>query len=585
MSKRTKKDIGITEFIKSGLTRIYASVRGDSDFEIPDELIDKIWELFVHRTDCYAEQLPDGQYNSIKEPLTKDLIRQHLRGEKTIGVYQIAADNTVKWGMYDFDLADVTNEALENLRKQVTMFVEALTGKTIRFEAILVEFSGCKGYHLWVFFDPPIPALVVNRLLRNVMKDLKIQGGIEVFPKQGELTGKGFGNLVKLPLGKHRISGKFSVIYDKEWNPLSLQYILKVKPVHTDPQEIAQIKEIIKREDSGWMEKTESLGQPYTGEDPPCVKSYLRGGLGPGERDPVGIQLASYLLNFKGMKETPEKQQQALEILLEWNKQNCPPHTEPKIKEAMFEQALKGGYLYGCDHINGIWKKRCVLQECPLRKTMLPMLLGEFNEEALEKAKELLKDPVAFTQHLQKCLEYRLTGEWSNRLFMFLVAVGAHVSTSMVRLSGPNAVGKKMLYYWLSELLGEENVIVMSSQTAPWLKRMVLLGLDTRGKVFILIEERADFQGQVKYTFEQIKSEDKIKIGFNIRGESGDWEPVEVTLQGPLCYITSSTEVEESLHSKTREWDVNPDESKEQTERIRLWYEWRRHIPPSALGH
>jgi len=166
---------------------------------------------------------------------------------------------------------------------------------------------------------------------------------------------------------------------------------------------------------------------------------------------------------------------------------------------------------------------------------------------------------------------------------MFLAAVGAHVSTSMIRLSGPNAVGKKMLYYWLSELLGEENVIVMSSQTAPWLNRMVMMGLDTRGKVFIVIEERADFQGQVKYTFEQIKSEDKIKIGFNIRGESGEWEPITVTLQGPLCYITSSTETEESLHSKTREWEVNPDESKEQTERIRLWYEWRRHIPPSVL--
>jgi len=166
---------------------------------------------------------------------------------------------------------------------------------------------------------------------------------------------------------------------------------------------------------------------------------------------------------------------------------------------------------------------------------------------------------------------------------MFLAGIGAHVKTTIIRLYGPNAAGKKMLYYWMKEFFGEDNVEIMSSQTAAYLKRKVMQGFDTRRKTFIFIEERADVESQVKYTFEQIYSEDKIKIGFNVRGESGDWEPIEVELQGPLTFITTATEIEESLHAKTREWEVNPDESRAQTERVKLWFQWRELLPPSVL--
>jgi len=548
-----------------------------------EQLLDKIWTLFVHRDDCYAVQQPDGTYRLIDQALTRELIAKHLNGELTIGVYQInPRDNSVKWAACDLDLGKLpTDEGFQILRKQAVKIVQVLM-KKIPVNSLLVEFSGFKGYHIWVFFLDAVPAIVANRLLRNVVKEAEVQVN-EIFPKQDELTGKGYGNLMKLPLGVHKVSGLRSEIYDGQtWNPLDPNYLLKIEPLITDPKEIASIRDKIKREESRWMEKAYGLGQPYLGDDPPCVKSYLRGGLSIGERDPVGIQLAAYLLNFRDMKETPEKQQQALEILMEWNERNSPPHSVEKVKRDMFNQALAGKYNFGCDHPNGVWKKRCMLAECSIRKNMLPILLGEFTEEALEKAKQFLMDPLGFLQHLQRCLEYRLTGELANRLFTFLVAAGARVKTSIIRLYGPNAAGKRMLYYWLPEFFGEDNVVILSSQTAAWLKRKVLEGFDTRNKIIVLTEERGDVAGQTKYTFEMIHSEDKIKIGFNIRGESGEWQPIEVELQGPLCYITSSTEIEESLHGKTREWEVNPDESKTQTERVNLWYQWRKLIPPSV---
>ncbi len=77
--------------------------------------------------------------------------------------------------------------------------------------------------------------------------------------------------------------------------------------------------------------------------------------------------------------------------------------------------------------------------------------------------------------------------------------------------------------------------------------------METKGKIFVLVEERGDFTGQIKYAFEQVKSEDKFTFSMSIRGEDGEWEPKDIDLEGPLCFITTSTELESSLHASTRE--------------------------------
>ena len=53
----------------------------------------------------------------------------------------------------------------------------------------------------------------LNRFIRLLAPDLSTLN-LEVFPKQDRLSGKGYGNLVKLPLGIHRLTGKRSVFTD-----------------------------------------------------------------------------------------------------------------------------------------------------------------------------------------------------------------------------------------------------------------------------------------------------------------------------------------------------------------------------------
>jgi hypothetical protein len=76
----------------------------------------------------------------------------------------------------------------------------------------LLEDSGYKGRHLWVLFQAPVPAAVARQTgtLFVALHGPKDRGlTVEVFPKQDATRGS-IGNLIKLPLGIHRRTGRRS---------------------------------------------------------------------------------------------------------------------------------------------------------------------------------------------------------------------------------------------------------------------------------------------------------------------------------------------------------------------------------------
>lgn len=561
----------------------------------PSDPIEAIMSLFVSRDDAYAvqgsrEEIEAGRaYCKVDGPITRALIQDHLDGKTTIGTYFInPKTQTTKTIVWDLDVevkeplqGDEWKKIVRDLKPQADKILDVIKKHDLDLAATLIEFSGAKGLHIWLFFDPPIPSILAYALGRKIVEQAGVKA--EVFPKQKELL-KSYGNLVKLPLGIHHGTGLRSVIYDNEWNIVDATYLSQIEPefIASDDKKVQELKARLEAQYRPWMDAEGGRDEAYAGEDPPCVVGYLSGRPIPiGARHEVLRRIGCYFLKFKGLSQTEEGWKHVRHILEEWNKHNTPPYDAARFDQEW--QKLTDGYDYNYGCRDEFWSKTCDQTHCPMKQAQLARLPGEVSVEAIERAKQLRKDPVAFVSHLQRCLEYRLAGECGNRLFMFLAAICGRIQTTIVRLYGPNAAGKKMLYYWLAEFLGPENVIALSSSTTAWLKRKVLKGLDTRGKVIILIEERGDFQGQTKYQFEQIYSEDKIKIGFNIRGEGGDWEPVEVELQGPLTFITSSTELEESYHASTREWEVNPDEGPEQSKRINEWFNWRELRPIKDL--
>lgn len=156
-------------------------------------------------------------YSPEMQPITERLIAEHLSGERTLGVYQLKGDE-ISWVCVDFDSEGSPDEALY-----------AATHATQRLQHLgmkaYLEDSGNKGAHVWLFFDLPCKAAFGRefglRFAAYIEEDISPLVSVEVFPKQDRLYSKDdMGNLVKLPLGIHKKSGRRSVWIDLDTNDI-----------------------------------------------------------------------------------------------------------------------------------------------------------------------------------------------------------------------------------------------------------------------------------------------------------------------------------------------------------------------------
>ena len=212
-------------------------------------------DLFRGREDCFARQWADKKnrkqgYVPVRRSIGKEDVEQHLRGIKTYGIYLLDADSNVRVGVLDADinsgirgksLSMADKSSLKRERDYMCRRIEEL-GREKFGAKPLREFSGGKGYHFWFFFACSVQAALVRRVLQGLVSE--VSGdleffNLEVFPKQDRLRGKGLGNLVKLPLGLHRLSGKPSYFVSRNkgnsWKDLDmLNYIQLIEPEKLD---------------------------------------------------------------------------------------------------------------------------------------------------------------------------------------------------------------------------------------------------------------------------------------------------------------------------------------------------------------
>lgn len=148
--------------------------------------LERYAQLFVSRQDAYARQLRDGRYYTVREPVTPNVLKSHLRGTFTAGWYAISQAGTVKWGCVDVD-----GEKSE------------LLGLSYRLSELDLDVyieDSRRGGHLWLFCEPMQP-----RPIRKLLVEAT-EGKAEVFPKQVQTSG--FGSLVRGPLGVHQKTGE-----------------------------------------------------------------------------------------------------------------------------------------------------------------------------------------------------------------------------------------------------------------------------------------------------------------------------------------------------------------------------------------
>jgi superfamily II DNA or RNA helicase len=144
-----------------------------------------------------------GSFKTYKDksylPLSNEQIAKHLNGEQLIGIYPLLTDNTSWFIAADFDK--------EKWGEECRTFINICEEKGI--PAYLERSRSGNGGHVWIFFEKPYPAIRSRKILISLLEQIGIFSVFDksssfdrLFPNQDFLSGKGFGNLIALPLHK-----------------------------------------------------------------------------------------------------------------------------------------------------------------------------------------------------------------------------------------------------------------------------------------------------------------------------------------------------------------------------------------------
>jgi len=298
---------------------------------ISQDIMKRFRKRFIQREDCYPLQIAvnGGGYSVRREPLSNFVLSNHLQGIRTLGLYS-SPDSTTKWLCIDIDTLDQTE--LRKVQERVSQL-------SISF---LTEFSGKKGYHIWIFFDKPYP----NRIARALGQE--IGPSHEIFPKQDHIEPGKLGNLVKAPLGKHQVTGNWCHFLDENLKPETNQYAVLTEVTTIDPSQVLQQKlpetwVKSRQEHSSSVSVQSALQSVIVPVIKDCVRHAIFCGAGEGERNQIGHIIACELRRL-GIKASQAK------IILSsvWNPQNNPPLSETEIEIFLSSAFGREEYSYGC---------------------------------------------------------------------------------------------------------------------------------------------------------------------------------------------------------------------------------------------
>lgn len=284
-----------------------------------------VYDLFVHRTDTYTEQWYNpkkgGGYYPVRGgtctheprckvaakcsdrflvPIEKKDILAHLKGTKTVGVYQLGEGSTVKWACLDVDInknapSDVTQEELRNRVQQHTLNIAKSILTYFGKGTFLVEDTGNKGYHIWAFFDEPLSASIVHSVFNWINVQTEAPQGIhvEVFPKQ--VNTSRFGNLVKVPLGIHKKTQRRCLFVGHTFEALPDQWeaLREVKKLTKDDLRKFMKEQVISESER----KTTTETSHDKSNSFICMQRIMEEGLIEGTRDAGIYRLALFLKN------------------------------------------------------------------------------------------------------------------------------------------------------------------------------------------------------------------------------------------------------------------------------------------------
>jgi len=161
------------------------------EFGLPN----KFSRVFAGRKDCRGTI----QGGCVKGNFKVSHVKNHLSGIESFGRYPLLDNGSCYWAVVDFDFKSKQDRKslAEKHSKRFANELEKIGINTAWFERSKSELI-----HLWIFFDKPVKAIKIRKILIHIANELGLKvsnGVVEIFPKQDQLENGQVGNYVHLP--------------------------------------------------------------------------------------------------------------------------------------------------------------------------------------------------------------------------------------------------------------------------------------------------------------------------------------------------------------------------------------------------
>lgn len=198
--------------------------------ELLNDLSEKILRTFFFNKDIYAvqEREKNGKivYYTKYQKLNKVKIKSALKNKRAYMSYQQKLSN-LKWICMDFDIKNTAldynffNDEVykEKLIEEVKIATKKLDELKIKY---VIEFSGNRGIHIWIFFDTEVTKSIGFLILSAIMETIEFKyigkenSNIEIdrYPKNGNGENNSRGIGVKIPCSYHLKSNRYSYLLE-----------------------------------------------------------------------------------------------------------------------------------------------------------------------------------------------------------------------------------------------------------------------------------------------------------------------------------------------------------------------------------
>jgi replicative DNA helicase len=348
-----------------------------------NEVAQHLKRLILHEVgQYYAEQRGD-QYLPASETLTDKDLEDHLDGKRTLGIKLIQPKTLlVKAGALDLDAPSADRADLEAALGTARQVQAAAAGLGL---PTAIEFSGRRGWHVWVFTQTPIPAATMRGLL-TALADRAGCPGTEVFPAGDRISEDGKvgsgAKPFKLPCGLHKVSGYWAgfvgegVVWGEDGLPVLPDQGSVLEAIEqAAPAQVLGALSSLAPPTSGAIGPEERLPDlSRLGEAEPACIAWLREHGAPlGQPyNSVNLTLARYAVS-RGLRE-----EEALLLAGAVAQATRPEHptgkAEPQDKLRNFQSALRSvqrepaRYPFNCSYVRGsqeLKREACSGRNCP----------------------------------------------------------------------------------------------------------------------------------------------------------------------------------------------------------------------------